>query len=290
MAPLAAGVVLYSLTAFLLPSVQMLGLVQQAVMGVLFAGGGLVLLRKPRDVGPAWLGGAMMFRAVLSFVESAFYGIVISPAGAVPPSLLQAARSFVSAHSFVDTGAEWLLALACVLALSDRVHQSLTQYNRDLLSAQEELRRLADRDPLTALVNRRSLPDIFRAVQPRGALLLFFDLDEFKSVNDRHGHQVGDDCLKRFATHLRECFRPDDALVRYAGDEFLVVASGLDVAHARDRVARLRERLRAASAAGPDILFSVGMAELAPGGQPEAALKAADESMYRAKAGGPLLV
>jgi diguanylate cyclase (GGDEF)-like protein len=134
---------------------------------------------------------------------------------------------------------------------------------------------------LTALDNRRSLPEIFRAVQPQGALLLFFDLDGFKAVNDRLGHQAGDECLRRFAAQLRDGFRPGDALVRYAGDEFLVVASGLDPAAARERVARMRERLLAGD--GPPIRFSVGMAELPPGGHPETALKAADESMYEAK-------
>jgi diguanylate cyclase (GGDEF)-like protein len=280
---LAAGVLAYSLTAFLLPNVLALGLVQQVVTGVLFAAGGWLLLRRPREIGFAWLGGAMLFRAVLSLVQSSFYAITLAPAS-VSPDVLFAVRSFLSAHSFVDALVEWLLALAAVLALSDRVQRALHQYNRDLLSAQEELRRLADRDPLTALDNRRSLPEIFRAVQPQGALLLFFDLDAFKALNDRHGHQVGDECLKRFATALRECFRPGDALVRYAGDEFLVVASGIDAAAARERVNRLQERLAASSEDGPRIAFSVGLAELPPGGQPETALKAADEAMYRAKA------
>jgi diguanylate cyclase (GGDEF)-like protein len=140
-----------------------------------------------------------------------------------------------------------------------------------------------DRDPLTALGNRRSLPEVFRAVQPRGALLLFFDLDGFKAVNDRYGHQVGDQCLKRFAVSLRACFRPDDALVRYAGDEFLVVASGLDAAGAKERLERLRRELQASPVDGPGISFSVGVAELPAGGHPDAALAAADQSMYGAK-------
>src|SRR6185503_2890398 len=153
--------------------------------------------------------------------------------------------------------------------------------NAELLAAQEGLRRLVDRDPLTALANRRSLPEVFRAVQPKGATLLFFDLDGFKHINDRHGHQVGDECLKRFAAGLLESFRPGDAVIRYAGDEFLVVANGLDKAAIEERVARLRERL--SFGAGPQVRFSLGLAELATGGQPEAALEAADHAMYQAK-------
>ena len=277
----SAAIVVYSMTGFVLPSILALGLVQQSVMGALFAWGASRMLARKDDAGLAWLGAALLIRSLLSLAEAAVYGLVMAPPGAVSPDVLQGARSVLATHSFIDTGAEWLLALASVLALSDLVQRELRQYNHALLTAQEDLRRLADRDPLTALDNRRSLPEIFRAVQPQGALLLFFDLDGFKAVNDRLGHQAGDECLRRFAAQLRDGFRPGDALVRYAGDEFLVVASGLDPAAARERVARMRERLLAGD--GPPIRFSVGMAELPPGGHPETALKAADESMYEAK-------
>src|SRR5262249_60086408 len=109
--------------------------------------------------------------------------------------------------------------------------------------------------PPPPLSTRRSLPEVFRAVQPQGALLLFFDLDDFKGVNDRFGHPVGDICLKRFAQHLRESFRPSDTLLRYAGDEFLVVASGLDANAAADRVERMRRALSRESAEGPPVSF-----------------------------------
>jgi diguanylate cyclase (GGDEF)-like protein len=118
---------------------------------------------------------------------------------------------------------------------------------------------------------------------PLGATLLFFDLDGFKEINDRHGHAAGDETLRRFASALRESFRPSDTLVRYAGDEFVVVASGLDAASAAQRVASLRDRLRHPGAGEPPVSFSVGTAELAPGGHPESALRGADEAMYAAK-------
>jgi diguanylate cyclase (GGDEF)-like protein len=97
---------------------------------------------------------------------------------------------------------------------------------------------------------------------------------------------VGDECLKRFAAALRESFRPGDRLIRYAGDEFLVVAAGLDEASSRVRLDQLRERLRWGVSGGPPIAFSVGLAALDPGGVPEDAVAAADASMYAAKAEG----
>jgi diguanylate cyclase (GGDEF)-like protein len=76
------------------------------------------------------------------------------------------------------------------------------------------LRALADRDLLTGLANRRVLPLVFRTVHPIGATFLFLDLDDFKEMNDRHGHGAGDEVLRQFAAALQASFRPDDAIVR----------------------------------------------------------------------------
>jgi diguanylate cyclase (GGDEF)-like protein len=274
----------YALLLSLLPSsIDLLGVVQHIVMTLLFAVGGVLLARRPGEPGLGWLAAGFVVRSLLCALETGAYASQLLPD--VAPSLKQPAGFFLSAHSSFDSGAEWLLALGCVLALSQRAQRELLRTNANLLSAQEELRRLVDVDPLTALANRRALPEVFRAVQPRGATLVFLDLDGFKQINDLHGHHVGDECLKRFAAALRESFRPGDAVVRYAGDEFLVVASGLDRAGLDGRIASLRERLLFAGG-GPRIRFSLGIAELTPGGHPEAALEAADEAMYRAKSGG----
>jgi diguanylate cyclase (GGDEF)-like protein len=273
-----------AVVAVVLPTIELLGLVQHVVMGALLLVGAVVLERAPRRPGLVWLSAGLLIRALLCLAEAAAYALQIAAPGS---SAAGPAAWFLAASSSFDSGAEWLLALGCVIALSERVQRELRQANQGLLAAQEDLRRLADRDPLTALANRRHLPEALRAVQPQGALLLFFDLDEFKQINDRYGHPMGDECLKRFAAALGECFRPGDTLVRYAGDEFLVVAAGLDEASAHERVERVRERLRFATGGGPQVLFSVGMATLPPGGHPDDALRAADESMYAAKAARP---
>lgn len=270
----------FALGGFLVPNLMTLGITASSAVAALCLYGGSRLLLAPREVGTTWLGVAMLVRGTAGAVEATAYAI--GAAGA-PGPLLDAVKSFQSAHSFVDSSTEWLLALASVLALSDRVSRELRSSNQDLLSAQEDLRRLADRDALTALANRRALPEIFRAVQPRGALLLFFDLDGFKQINDRFGHLVGDECLKRFAAHLRDAFRPQDAVVRNGGDEFLVVASGLDRPMADERIARLRDSLGKGTGDAPPIHFSVGFADLNPGGKPEEAVLAADQAMYTAK-------
>jgi GGDEF domain-containing protein len=233
----------YGAAGLLVPTIDVVGIIQNLVLGTLFGFGSTRLLRAPREGGTTWLGAAMLLRCILHVVVAGVFLVTATSIAAGSPAVVAAARQIASAHSSIDGGAEWLLALASVLALSDRMSRQLRKYNQDLLAAQEDLRRLVDRDPLTALSNRRSLPEVFRTVQPQGALVLFFDLDDFKGVNDRFGHPVGDLCLKRFAQQLRESFRPSDALLRYAGDEFLVVASGLDPGAAWERVERLREAL-----------------------------------------------
>ncbi len=261
-----------------LTSVPLVGAVQHSVMGVLLLGAGIALAIAGRAP-VAFLVGGMLIRGLFAIAEAAAYFAQVRSPDSVDPRIV----TFLAAHSSIDTAAEWLIALGCVLAVTDRAQRELRQYNEQLLEAYEGLRQLADRDPLTTLANRRGLPEVFRAVQPGGATVLFFDLDGFKRINDRYGHLTGDDCLRRFAAALRDSFRPEDAVLRYGGDEFVVVAGGMDRASALQRVETLRARLRDAPWHGPRITFSVGLGTLAAGGHPDAALDAADAAMYLAK-------
>jgi len=285
---LYAGLAVYALAATLVPSVNMIGVVQHTLMGTLLTAAGVILLIR-FDVALIWLAIGFVVRGALALAEAGAYALSLAGPGPVAPGLARAAGIVSSAASSFDSIAEWLLALGCVLAVSEWVQRELLQSNVELLNAQEDLRKLADRDPLTGLANRRALPEVLRASQPAGATLVFFDLDGFKQINDLHGHSAGDETLRRFATALRESFRPADAVLRYAGDEFLVVANGLDSTSVSGRIEALRDRLRRAAKEGPPIEFSVGIADMAAGSQPDVALNRADEAMYEAKrARGPL--
>ena len=279
-----AGVAVYAIGgSYVVNSVDRIGVVQSAVMAVFFTSSAAVLLVR-RVPGSGWLAAGFSIRAALAVVEALAYATRLSPHGAPPDPRV---GIFLASHSSFDTGAEWVMALGCVLALYRSIQQELLQSNVELLAAQEVLQELVDRDSLTGLSNRRALPAVLRDSFSTGAAILFFDLNDFKSINDSYGHAVGDDCLKRFAHALQECFRPGDAIIRYAGDEFVVVARGADAKQVADRIESLRERLRLERSDGPPIAFSVGHAQLPVEGEPEAALKAADEAMYRDKSAKP---
>ena len=161
--------------------------------------------------------------------------------------------------------------------------RELIRANADLVLARDEMQAMLDHDQLTGVLSRRALPSMLREAQATGAAVLFFDLDGFKLINDSLGHHIGDDCLQRFARALQESFRAGDNVVRYAGDEFLVIAPDIEADAITARIDALRYRLQCAPPDRPAIRFSVGFAHLPARGDADAVLRAADEAMYRNK-------
>jgi diguanylate cyclase (GGDEF)-like protein len=153
---------------------------------------------------------------------------------------------------------------------------------------------LATHDRLTGLANRWLLEERLahavarsRRGSGRGALL-FIDLDDFKAVNDRHGHEVGDRMLVVAAQRLQQVVRASDTVARWGGDEFAILLEGVerhDVAHAKGRelVEQLAQPSDAVPMVGP-LCASVGVALFPSDGDDAATLMAqADRRMYRAK-------
>jgi len=117
------------------------------------------------------------------------------------------------------------------------------------------------------------------------ATLLFFDLNDFKQINDTYGHAEGDGALKTFADVLRIAFRESDVIGRLGGDEFVALLTAADHVETSAIMARLREILDERNATlkrGYDIRFSVGQIEYDAGRHPdiEALLADADKAMY----------
>lgn len=160
-----------------------------------------------------------------------------------------------------------------------------------------ELERMADMDPLLSIYNGRAfVKEIERAksVQDRFGLkssVIFFDLNDFKEVNDTYGHGVGDDVLKAVAQTLLSGVRNCDMVARLGGDEFgiLLFKSEVDVATAK--AATLSCRVNDLKVAVPDgcvqITTSWGVANCDPEKSTQSILDHADREMYRRKRRGP---
>ena len=174
-----------------------------------------------------------------------------------------------------------------------------------LVAAEVRQRDFANRDPLTQVGNRRYFDatmkeELERRTRPFGRreldatplALLILDLDDFKGVNDRHGHQVGDAVLQEATARVLSVLRSADTLARIGGDEFAIIAPG---AHG-EGAARLAESVRAAVAlAGaeddmPAPSASVGWAVFPDDGQDfETLMRSADDRMLRFKRSDPCL-
>lgn len=161
--------------------------------------------------------------------------------------------------------------------------------------AREQLRRLATRDPLTGLRNRREMEEVLRQELSRArrygqpVSLLFIDCDDFKKVNDRWGHDCGDTYLCHVAKHLSELLRQDDTVFRFAGDEFIVLLPNQPKAKAENIARRMREffedhPLEYGTETVP-VAFSYGVAA-AEGShfvEPDTLIRQADQQLYAMK-------
>ena len=201
----------------------------------------------------------------------------------------------------------WLLAalFALSFAVVAVLYRKLRVSNALLAQKNAELSVQSSRDPLTALYNRRYFQNFIAAeVDPRarsggddgdaGRALLLIDLDHFKETNDRFGHALGDAVLVAVAERLRNALRETDTIVRWGGEEFLVVANA-----APDRVDDIAARILRAVAAEPMVLddrviratVSIGYAPmpLPPARSPlswDRAIGLVDMALYMAKVNG----
>ena len=218
--------------------------------------------------------------------------------------LLTGYASLDSAIAAVGQIDQYLTKPVPVEALIDSVEAGVSrteQRARERIAAEEmrqhleaELRRQASHDILTGLANRSLFTDrAEHALQRRGLsdlVVCFFDLDDFKDVNDSFGHSAGDELLRVIGGRLQACVRPADTVARFGGDEFAVLLEDTALTDALDIVDRIYESVGAPIRLGDEeasVHLSVGMTML--GGRDvtsEELLAEADAAMYAAKARG----
>ncbi len=176
------------------------------------------------------------------------------------------------------------------------VRRKLRQRNAELADAMEKMERMAITDELTGLPNRRHMIVMLnqqKAIADRsniGFCICFFDLDDFKDINDTMGHHIGDIVLKRFASAIHSQSRAADLFARFGGEEFVLLAMGTNLGGAENAANRVRQVAQAIDFKDvtPSLTVTVsgGVAQFRQGDRIEALLTRADKAMYLAKKSG----
>ena len=222
------------------------------------------------------------------------YSGTFSPLGKIAPQEIETLRN----HS-IHMVESIRNAVAERDALNRQLENRIREATRDLTDANKKLREHAHIDELTRLKNRRALQDrlsAFNRADPASYLpmqVMLFDVDRFKQINDSQGHHAGDLVLERIAREIEAHTRDTDFVVRYGGDEFLVIMPKCS----RENAVHRAEAIRAAIMSSPPIIngqpiqvtLSVGIADqTATDGVTDFSrlLKAADTAMYCSKEGG----
>ena len=218
-----------------------------------------------------------------------------------PPVIEQALEVSITVEDKVQEAAGKLAVVNHALKAAVVERHALELELAKVTELEEASRHASFHDPLTALPNRTLSHDRLEhgLAQARRhgwhLAVMFIDLDDFKKVNDTHGHDVGDQVLKTIATRLTNSTRDDDTLSRHGGDEFLYVLTDYESEHNLTTIAEKLVtliQLPCAILVGdvmirPSISASIGIAIFPRHGDtPEALIKSADSAMYRAKRSG----
>jgi two-component system cell cycle response regulator len=167
---------------------------------------------------------------------------------------------------------------------------------RRIVELEEKLRRQANHDALTGLLNRRAViqrlaTEIERANEQREPLFVaMVDIDHFKKINDTYGHRVGDTVLCEAAQGMRAVLRPNDTIGRYGGEEFVAIFPRCKEAEALAIAERIRRSIKGKGVHADSriipLTVSIGIAKARGAPSPDAVIHAADSALLRAKQGG----
>ena len=208
---------------------------------------------------------------------------------------ISAVRAGEFARAPVDGGQDEIGRLSRGLAaMAEAVGGNTRMLEQMVEERTDELRRLAFRDQLTGIANRRGFAEAYERIGSAGRsrlALLLIDIDAFKAVNDRFGHRAGDMVVAETARRLSGMVRPADACGRWGGDEFILLVNGIGELDP----GAVAEAIRVALSSRPidiggdrqiAITVSIGASELDAGESLDVAVELADAALYRAKADG----
>jgi diguanylate cyclase (GGDEF)-like protein len=217
-----------------------------------------------------------------------FFYFVLRRGAANACSLSMLAAGTLMAYWWIggEVAARFFLSLALTIVMVNIILNIVGDLHRRLVEQ-------AITDPLTGAFNRRHMQTRLEEAIERGrragaqASLLLVDIDHFKAVNDRFGHEAGDNVLKELVTLLRERSRKADLLFRLGGEEFLLLLNDTGAEAALNVAEALREGIaRAPFGVAAPITVSIGVSGLAKADSVDSWVKRADVALYAAKDAG----
>jgi len=215
--------------------------------------------------------------------------LTLAPWGAAAlfaPLTSSAGEPFVLTAALLLTGLG-VLALSSILVVADKQIDRLQREVRDLEETHDHLLRLAESDPLTGCPNRQALRawfDRWDGGEPVSVVLI--DIDDLKRINDRHGSDAGDEAIRLVSGVLKESIRPGDIVVRWGGDEFVLVLRGAGHDAAKRRFTNIIATLETAARSFPydqPLRVDWGVSSCHAPSDISRALAQADERMYAMK-------
>lgn len=198
------------------------------------------------------------------------------------------------AHIFIryeDIDMMFVFNLPCILAVCYMNHVMQKAY-LDQYITKESMHNMMVHDQLTGMYNRNKIKEL--ADGPSGRLifakdiavgLLLIDIDHFKKINDTYGHEVGDTVLKFIAGEVKGMLRNSDYVIRWGGEEFLVIVPGCGLVEARQLAERIRKKIESQKDEQKGVTISIGVAAY-NGGNYNEDVKKADMALYEAKNNG----
>lgn len=219
-------------------------------------------------------------------VDFFFYSIVFTTG-----ILSSAEWAILSFNSLVDLVLQVALGFGMVIVLLEAIASDSQSANRKLAEAHQKLEKLVNKDPLTAAFNRHAFYGFVRKQGEENSstsgCVGFFDIDDFKQINDRYGHGVGDFAIRTVVKAIREIIRAEDLIYRWGGDEFFVVMVSMNAEMAGERMAKLHELLSGVQVKGLDEPLNIGVSwgftDFTDASGLEDAIEKADAEMYRRK-------
>ena len=215
---------------------------------------------------------------------SSIFGIIL----AIPVSIL-VGPYFAEYRTIMEPYNYFFLLVNLVLVM---IHFPFTTLIllKQLDDVADEIKYKSEHDKLTGVRNRESFDQYIKAVERDEKLsgyIIMFDIDDFKTVNDQYGHDVGDIALKVIAHAAQTRVRTSDILVRWGGEEFVTLIEGIEAKQALEKAEDIRSAIENTPYhEGKHLTVSVGVAGFTSGSSIMDAIKHADDNLYKSKAAG----